>query len=291
MNGAAFRFRWEVLDHQNGELSPYMSVRSRDLEPETDADLFLTTTSFMTVAREESTVGLRREYQPLSDFPALFEFFARTETTASGVELFAGRFGLLGLKEYPEPLRTWFSEIDALRKLIALWKALQEDDFDSLHRILYSGDPPLGTLPGDPSRLDAVDPTVALKVALTTLRGVPIQHASRWRPGSQDEKEILRGQVLLHMSGVIDTHLSPLIRTGVFLASDKPSLDLSVVPKNLLGAIWLQFAMAITGNKRFADCEVCRKPFEVKKGTRKTCSDKCRKALSRAKQTEKGDAK
>ena len=102
---------------------------------------------------------------------------------------------------------------------------------------------------------------------------------------------MIRWQVLVYLSGVVDTHLSPLIRTGLFLASDEPSLDLNVVPKNLLGAIWLQFAMAITGNKRFTDCEMCGKPFEVKKGTRKTCSDKCRKALSRAKQTENGDEK
>jgi len=51
------------------------------------------------------------------------------------------------------------------------------------------------------------------------------------------------------------------------------------VPKNLLGAIWIQFEEAVTDNKKFEKC-ACKKWFEVSgkaaRSDKKHCSATCR---------------
>ena len=57
---------------------------------------------------------------------------------------------------------------------------------------------------------------------------------------------------------------------------------LQITPKNLLAAMWLQFAQAVTGDKEYRQCKQCGKPFEISlapEGMRKSreyCTDPCR---------------
>jgi hypothetical protein len=52
------------------------------------------------------------------------------------------------------------------------------------------------------------------------------------------------------------------------------------VPRNLLGAIWMQFEQAVLGNKEFRRCLECGEQFEVSlqaaRADKKRCSDACR---------------
>ncbi len=42
-----------------------------------------------------------------------------------------------------------------------------------------------------------------------------------------------------------------------------PEAKLYLSPSNLLGAIWLQFGLAVEGHKEFRKCAQCGEPFEV----------------------------
>ena len=71
--------------------------------------------------------------------------------------------------------------------------------------------------------------------------------------------------------------------------------DMFVRPKDLLSALWLQLAHAVSRNLEFKQCAVCSTFFEVKSKKRRFekiyCSDKCRKRVYARKRREKEKAK
>ena len=72
---------------------------------------------------------------------------------------------------------------------------------------------------------------------------------------------------------------------------DDDQVEQHLWPKNLLGAIWLQFARAVEIDKPdYGRCEACQKPFEVSpEGMRpetKYCGVKCRVRADRKRAAE-----
>ena len=69
----------------------------------------------------------------------------------------------------------------------------------------------------------------------------------------------------------LSTHTGPLLLSAPpppprdLAAEEVPPgrLNLRIVPKNLMGAIWLQFASGIDGNKDYRRCRACGKWFEI----------------------------
>jgi hypothetical protein len=61
--------------------------------------------------------------------------------------------------------------------------------------------------------------------------------------------------------------------------------ELCFVPQYLLGAIWLQFAVAVDGNKGYRNCRQCGRWFEVSPRAGRTdkifCRGACRSQASR----------
>jgi hypothetical protein len=57
-------------------------------------------------------------------------------------------------------------------------------------------------------------------------------------------------------------------------------LALQVKPNSLLGALWIQFALAVAGNKKYRACATCRQWFELSPQIARTsklfCSEACR---------------
>jgi hypothetical protein len=98
------------------------------------------------------------------------------------------------------------------------------------------------------------------------------------------------GPALAFLAQHANRKLQPNAQPGVMVGDDG-SLGLYFVPNNLLGALWLQFTLALTTGARFAECGWCGRPFEVgprgSRKDRKTCSDRCRVAFNRARR--KGD--
>ena len=62
------------------------------------------------------------------------------------------------------------------------------------------------------------------------------------------------------------------------------ALALFIVPSSLISAIWLQFAMAIDGDRNYRSCKNCGKWFEVGGSARRVdaeaCSPSCRAAFA-----------
>ncbi len=66
-------------------------------------------------------------------------------------------------------------------------------------------------------------------------------------------------------------------------------MTFQISPHTLLGALWLQFSQAVSGDKSFQSCIQCGKLFEIAQGRRKSrmfCSDACRFKAYRERQTK-----
>ncbi len=67
-------------------------------------------------------------------------------------------------------------------------------------------------------------------------------------------------------------------------------LDLHIIPNSLIGALWLQFAQAVDGDRKYRRCEECRTWFEISpktaRVTRLYCSNACRSKAYRKRQLE-----
>lgn len=297
MNGAAFRFKWEVRDQASGghcyrtylfrEPAEDEPEDTREFEPADDLEGVDVSRIFIAAlangvdggvvgSNDVGSLGLRREYLPLVDFPELFLTFSNTPLTVDGVLSFASKFGVLGLGEIAEPLSAWFEEIQLLHQLVELWTAYQGQDRNRLTQLTRLAKVPLDEIS---------DINDALGQVLEVMDHAKLHRNIRPKNSQTPVGEVksLDHVVLEHISTKIEAHLSPLARPILYIDEKKSGLVLNVAPVNLLGAIWLQFAMAVTSNKRYADCVVCGQPFEIKKGVKKTCSDRCRQALSRSK--------
>ncbi len=67
-------------------------------------------------------------------------------------------------------------------------------------------------------------------------------------------------------------------------------LILQFMPTNLLGAIWLQFAQAISGSKKHRACAACGQRFEVSpdkfRKSKFYCGDACRARMYRSRKDQ-----
>ena len=72
--------------------------------------------------------------------------------------------------------------------------------------------------------------------------------------------------------------------------TDDARLRIHVVPRNLLGALWLQFARGIDGQKTYLRCRGCNNWLEISikatgyRTSRAYCSDACRSKAYRERQ-------
>jgi len=94
---------------------------------------------------------------------------------------------------------------------------------------------------------------------------------------------------------VVNRNLKDSLVTEIIVNPHNTGTDMIVRPKDLLSALWLQFAYTICQNLEFKQCSDCSTLFEVKSKKRRFekiyCSDKCRKRVSARKRREKEKAK
>jgi hypothetical protein len=85
---------------------------------------------------------------------------------------------------------------------------------------------------------------------------------------------------LFYVQQVINQHVAASVEARVLWNAKLKAMTLHFVPRDLLGGLWLQFALAFTGNKRFEKCPNCGEWFEVSREaareSRQYCSDTCR---------------
>jgi len=202
------------------------------------------------VAKATSTA----QYNPLESIEGepLFRLFATTEPSEEGIVQFAEQYGLLGVGlpiekkdggiAYGEPLHLWQYEIKKMMEATEVYFHAKEHDEDWLSEHVQQ------------SSLDT-DNLVLL--------------------GHHFTFQLIEEALVLYS-------VTPLPVWSPYLPLEKPQVELKFQPKNLLAAMWLQFAQAVAGDVQYKHCKHCEKWLEISTGRQGKrsdavfCSDKCR---------------
>jgi hypothetical protein len=191
-----------------------------------------------------------REYEPLKEYTGLFRTFAETPPTLEGILEFANQYGHLGHdarapEGFPEDPNELYTEEDrdryeAARRVVKPFEA--QFDWEMV--------------------IDAVRECVEAWDRIQR------------REGNERLLESLRKRINheLGIPGRLRPCLAPnRVRGG---------LVLELEPSSLLGAIWLQLAQAVAGDKEYRACASCGRSFELSPDTMRAdavyCKEACR---------------
>ncbi len=258
------------------------ATRRRDTPPGTPPEWFLT---------DQPSARPGRPYELFHDAPAAFQEFGATPLDRDGILSFAERYGNLGGPHAPELLDVpglhavwgvswarWQGEIKAMRLAAALWGAIQatrEGDTDALRSIIRWT---------QPQRVEYFSPAVDDLPAGTVQKVIasrsPDMYPERlaWlRPGD------LLAPALQELQRDVNLRLDEETATRLQWDDNHAGLRVQLVPRGLLGGVWLQLAHAIAANQVFRRCAQCGTWFAVHPGGRDTgrtsrqfCSESCR---------------
>ncbi|HUQ91450.1 MAG TPA: hypothetical protein VM120_07200 [Bryobacteraceae bacterium] len=211
---------------------------------------------------------------------------------------FANKYGLLGLsrshEEEPnievtdrylqnqasEELSRWLTEKTILREAVALWDSLRSGDVAKVRQVIT------WEAPGEiwylaPSRTTGEywhDDVQLSKRFVVASRETSPQRFARFKnydvmaPGWYALQQIVNRNMR-------NWSVTPRLVFGP--GGDDTELKIRVIPNNLIGAIWVQFALAIEQKRNYRQCRQCGEWLEVARGTKedqksKFCSNACR---------------
>lgn len=228
-----------------------------------------------------------RRYAPLREESGLFRILAlETEISEDGILGFANKYGHLGepvsipvLTEASmvgsgETLDSWSRETLELRHLVELWDMVCSGDTEEIaRRIQWNEDPGVeyDSDPGQPrgAKLPPLTARNRVTIAGKHTRQEMLQELLQRFP---PRDVIAPARCLLQL--LINKNLNRL-QTNARLLWDSgwTRLRLHIVPGSLIGCLWLQFAMAVSSEKRYRQCDDCARWYEAG-GNRTARSDK-----------------
>ena len=245
-------------------------------------------------------------YEPLATQRNLHRLFAALPTgdheqALAKTQAFASRYGRLGVDEVvvmtdheysvpelggeslatfhmAEHLRTWVREINRMRGVVDLLDAYLEADRAVLRKLIHwQTDPPAVVCTYRWPGQQKVQRTVRTK------ESAPDDFA-RWLTLDRGNEK-LREPLHYFISGAVNLGL----REHVY-PKTVGGRGVELWPDSLLGAMWVTLADELTGLWRRKVCAFCGESFlPARRRDKKTCSDACRKRLSRSRQV-KADA-
>jgi len=182
---------------------------------------------------------------------------------------------------YGEPLGLWRDQIELMRVATTLWQHASEMDDGALAEILEF-------------RNDEIPGLVTFKVPTPTPSpGYP--SSDDWgitSPRALKSNDLVPAAFEL-VQEILNSQLSQFsLSAKVVWNPNELAMAFQIVPVVLLGAIWLQFAQAVSGNKEYRNCDQCGTPFEIslapegKRKNRKFCKDACRFKAYRERQSK-----
>jgi hypothetical protein len=231
-----------------------------------------------------------RVYEPLK-IPGLFLKFAKIRSAQNAILEFAGEYGDLfdsysieevrvqrGRMAGGATLDTWKAEIGDMRALVRLWEAIRKPQ----------------------ARENAME----LKRVITWAHGgvrhetkTPKAHQHSWLAHPLDPNFDAQcggfkpGDVLLPARYALQREINCRIASAPTFSTPRLAWTpdyhqrLIFAPSNLLGAMWLQFAQAVTEEFVLKRCEECGRYFQTGPGGRRadaiTCGEACRQRKSR----------
>jgi len=224
--------------------------------------------------RHKPGVGIRH-YVPES---GLFREFAGLHPTRDAIQEFAAKYGDLfdrwdimhtsrsGRFVGGTSLDRWKIKVGDMRDLVSIWDQIQDERLGELRKIIVRSKNEICYVRGrtnvtlDRGELSRFDPRDVL---------LPARAALQWEINKRLADTDTPTLTVPRLSWTPDYH-----QRIVFL------------PCNLLAEMWMQFARVTTGEFRLQFCAAgCGKYFQVGPGAvrvhTKTCSPRCRQALSR----------
>lgn len=213
-------------------------------------------------------------YTPLDD-TGLFRTFAETQLTEEAIKDFADRYGQICSPFFERgddgsvtgvSWPWWAGSISAMRDAITLWELTRERASGKLKRIIQ-------WQKGGSIRCGIGELTHTISIATAQEN---FQRNELVRPAK------------FFLQHIVNEHLrhvhSALLWNGSALAMHN-------IPRDLISALWLQFALAISGDKQYKRCTECQAFFELSPGVnrkdRAYCSNACRSAAYRKRRERK----
>ncbi len=196
-----------------------------------------------------------RTYEPLKEHSGLFRTFAATPTSREAIRAFASEYGHLGeggLWAWG-PSKGMSFESDDERQGYE-----EEAEFMSIPQLFEEWE----------KAINEMRKAVDLWDRVRTVKG--------------DTKS------MRELQEVVDQQLNEVRIVARFEITQRPACQpaLHIVPSTLGGAMWLQFAQAIAGNRQLRQCKVCDRWFalspEIARTSKYYCSEACRSRAYRA---------
>jgi hypothetical protein len=237
-----------------------------------------------------------RIFYPLKEETGFFRMFAEIEPNPEGILAFANRYG--NLMFHGCSVLVWQEEVLAMRRALRVWDLLDGNDVAGLREqfrwrkfadlvwdfpdlrclesycnkdqwLIFDSHPHMaaGKRPPFPDRR---------AIEAITRRQLPQQE---WDNLLKKRDPAAAANAYLRL--VIHPRFKAYVGSTLSWVGDR-SLAWEPVPKNLLGAIWLQFQGGIAASKKYHTClgPGCRKWFEVSPGVTRSdaryCTEKCR---------------
>ena len=235
---------------------------------------------------EKNVPGARRwVYQPLLEYPALFRDFAKL-VGRDDIRRFADQYGVIFNQYGPsdvirEPgeyhsvgaangtsLNVWAQEIADLSFLIDMWDSINAGRVSSLRHLI-------SWKMGGAIEYQFVTPRRKSWKLLAPAGAVhPFKEGEVLNPA----RHALQGEINNRLSDGDSDRISyppRLVRNAA------GRLQIVLRPRNLLSAIWLQFAQVVGGSYELRNCAMCSRHFLPSRSDAITCSDVCRQKKSR----------
>ena len=239
-------------------------------------------------------------YNPLRHEKSLFIKFANTRPEPEEILIFANQYGLLGKSvgivsdtslpgsimvgqegstKQPlgrgELLGTWQAEIAQMNSVFEVWELVNAEDTDKLKNFFHWDD--------------------QNSVSYSKDGGCGIIASKEVHPERLERMQL--GDLIVpakyYIQGQINEYLVKAVHPQLLWNINKTPTELELfhVPTGLIGALWLQFAQAIHGDKSFHYCDQCGAVFELDprmkgRAGRKFCSNSCRTKALRVRQAE-----
>jgi len=188
---------------------------------------------------------------------------------------FVNKYGLLTELSKVEDLDLWFKNMLDMYELVLCIENIKTGNLEGLKNYIIRKDGEFNFLlcEGPEDRL-SIDDTIEIPTCGET------------PPRDYSEAAY---HYICFMVGI---KLRDSLATEIFVNHTNTGAVMDVYPKDLLSALWLQFAHMVCRNLEFKQCAACSTFFEVKSKKRKNekiyCSDRCRvRVEKRRKQNER----
>ncbi|MCP4317732.1 MAG: hypothetical protein GY789_17365 [Hyphomicrobiales bacterium] len=227
------------------------------------------------------------EYEPLGKHPALFRELAYIEPTWEGISQFANHWGALGsegtcefirvdddgteldefAKTWGESIWSWTYEAGMMHDAVVLWDSAHRRDKAILNSSIW--------FDGDSVCWHSVPDGWSFSGAAWV--SAPDHHPDRYY---EIRRHGLARAALYIVQDLVNEGLRARVHEQLVWDEIAGRPTVRIIPINLVGALWLQFANAIEGNHDFGQCASCGSWFVVVPGAgrpdKRYCSDACR---------------